>query len=115
MDTILILRLAGAVAASAATPGPRNLMASSKAASDGLPSGLRVVLGISAGKSIQLACSWAMILGTLSLSGTAIPKLLATMIVTLDTGRAPVAPSWLGRAGGLALLGFAGLAATTPV
>ena len=57
----------------------------------------------------------AVLASALVLLGTAIPKLLATMIVTLHTRRTPVPSAWLARAGGLALLGFAGFAAAMPV
>ena len=62
-----------------------------------------------------LSVAQALSTSALILLGTAIPKLLATMIVTLHASRAPFASTWLGRAGGLALLGFAGIAAATPV
>jgi threonine/homoserine/homoserine lactone efflux protein len=75
MDAIMILGLVGAAAASAATPGPCILMTSSRTATDGLPSGLRVVLGISAAKLILLVCSWAMILGIMTLSDGAVESL----------------------------------------
>jgi len=62
-----------------------------------------------------LSVDRALSASALVLVGTAIPKLLATMVVTLQSSRAQLAPAWLVRAGGLALLGFAGLAAATPV
>lgn len=97
MDTIMVFGLAGVAAASAAAPGPCILLVASRAANRGLSSGLRVVLGISAGKSILLACSWAMILGTLTLPDAALEAmrlgglvlLVALSLAMLNTKSAP--------------------------
>ena len=96
MDAILALGLAGAATANAAAPGPGILIASSRAATDGLWSGLRVTLGIAASTVILLAGSWAMILGVLSLTseaqaalrfgGLALLVMLALTMLTAHSG-----------------------------
>ncbi len=68
MDALLVLGLAGAAAVSAATPGPCLLVVSSRAATEGLGSGLRVTVGLVLSKAILLLAASTMILGALTLS-----------------------------------------------
>ncbi len=71
MDPVAALGLGVAAAASSAAPGPCILLAGWRSATDGLPSGLRVTLGIAASKVLLLACSWGAILGMVSVDESA--------------------------------------------
>lgn len=131
MDTILVFGLAGAAAVNSAVPGPCILVASSRAATDGLWSGFRVTFGIALSDVILLALVWTMILGVLTLPGATQEILrlggLALLVIlalamlaaclfsarVLRTGRQMARR--VSRLCGGALLGFAALTAAMPV
>lgn len=68
IDAIMALGLAGAAAANSAAPGPCIVVTCSRAATEGLWSGLRVSLGSAKSLSILLGVTWAMIFGVWSIS-----------------------------------------------
>lgn len=72
MDVLTVFALAGAAAVNAAAPGPCILVIASRAATEGLGSGLRVTLGAALSVVLLLAAAWAMILGALTLSPSAL-------------------------------------------
>ncbi len=101
MDALMTVALVGAAAANSAAPGPCILVASSRAAMNGLQSGLQVTLGIAASKVFLLVVSWTMIMGIVSLTGEArealriaglavLVMLAMTMITVQSSARAPV-------------------------
>ena len=112
MDPLLALGLTAAAAANSAVPGPCLLVASSRAATEGAGSGLRVTLGVALSDAVLLAASWAMILGALTLSDGAaevlrlggLAVLVALALVMLSVRPGQVAGPVVGPvAGGPAL------------
>jgi threonine/homoserine/homoserine lactone efflux protein len=85
MDVLTLFALAGAAAVNAAAPGPGILVIASRAATEGLQSGLRVALGIGLAVAILLAAAWAMILGALTLSASAVEVMRLVGLAVLVT------------------------------
>lgn len=71
IDAMVAVGLAGAAAANSAIPGPCLLIVSSRAATRGFGSGLRVTLGVAASDAVLLLAAWSLISGATTLSDDA--------------------------------------------
>ena len=72
MEGIAIIGLLGASVVAGAAPGPCILLVAGRAATGGMMRGLGVTLGVMLSSAILLVAAWAMIIGALSLSDSAI-------------------------------------------